>query len=103
MTPPEGLRYGETFIPGNTVVQIPTYTVHRGRSIFVLFSNGICFRRLLDANSYRVDERLYVQQNDFIPERWTTKPELTKDASAFAPFSTGKHHRDAMLLANETD
>lgn len=32
MTPPEGLQYGETFIPGNTVVQIPTYTVHRGKS-----------------------------------------------------------------------
>lgn len=31
ITPPEGMMIGETFIPGNTIVQIPTYTVARGQ------------------------------------------------------------------------
>lgn len=30
MTPPEGLQLGDTFIPGDTIVQVPTYTLHRG-------------------------------------------------------------------------
>lgn len=31
ITPPEGMTIDETFIPGNTIVQIPTYTVARGQ------------------------------------------------------------------------
>lgn len=31
VTPPEGLEIGEDlFIPGDTIVQVPTYTLHRG-------------------------------------------------------------------------
>jgi cytochrome P450 len=30
MTPPEGLQIGDTLIPGNTIVQIPSYTMFRG-------------------------------------------------------------------------
>ncbi|KAG8410235.1 hypothetical protein J3459_017227 [Metarhizium acridum] len=30
MTPPEGLPIGERHIPGNTIVQVPSYTVFRG-------------------------------------------------------------------------
>ena len=29
-TPPQGLTIGSTFIPGNTIVQIPTHTIYRG-------------------------------------------------------------------------
>ncbi|RBA18140.1 hypothetical protein FPRO05_11156 [Fusarium proliferatum] len=36
------------------------------------------------------DERCFEKPNEFIPERWTTRPELIKDASVYAPFSTGK-------------
>jgi cytochrome P450 len=44
------------------------------------------------------DERCFVRPLEFIPERWTTQPELTIDSSVYAPFSTGKniqkpHHR----------
>lgn len=36
MTPPEGLQVGENlFIPGDTIVQVPTYTLHRGTRTFV--------------------------------------------------------------------
>lgn len=37
------------------------------------------------------DERNYEHPNEFIPERWTSKPELTKNASVFSPFSIGKY------------
>lgn len=30
MTPPQGLQLGDEFIPGNTVVVVPTYTLQRG-------------------------------------------------------------------------
>jgi len=30
MTPPEGLQIGEVFIPGDSIVQIPSHTLYRG-------------------------------------------------------------------------
>uniref|UniRef100_A0A0C4DJ21 Uncharacterized protein n=1 Tax=Fusarium oxysporum (strain Fo5176) TaxID=660025 RepID=A0A0C4DJ21_FUSOF len=66
ITPPQGLQISGTFIPGNMIVQTPTYTLNR-------------------------DERCFVRPNNFIPERWTTQPELVRDASAFAPFSIGRY------------
>lgn len=36
-----------------------------------------------------LDERLFTHADKFIPERWTTKKELTKDPSLFVPFSIG--------------
>lgn len=29
--------------------------------------------------------------NEFIPERWTTRPELVIDSRAYAPFSVGEY------------
>ncbi|KIX92393.1 uncharacterized protein Z520_11868 [Fonsecaea multimorphosa CBS 102226] len=65
LTPPEGMIIGETFVPGNTIVYVPFYTLFR-------------------------DERNFRRPEEFIPERWTTNPELTVDASVFVPFSYGK-------------
>ncbi|KAH8660217.1 cytochrome P450 [Xylariales sp. PMI_506] len=62
--PPQGLMIGETFIPGNTIVQVPLHTLQR-------------------------DERNFAKPLEFLPERWTDKPELVKNSSAFAPFSIG--------------
>ncbi|KAF4877796.1 Cytochrome P450 monooxygenase FCK2 [Colletotrichum siamense] len=66
MTPPEGLDIDGTFIPGNTIIQVPTYTMFR-------------------------DERIFPHASEFIPERWITQPELAKDTAAFVPFGTGKY------------
>ncbi|KAE8415293.1 cytochrome P450 [Aspergillus pseudocaelatus] len=66
VTPPEGLKIGDKFIPGNVVIQVPTYTVYR-------------------------DSRAFERPDEFIPERWTTRPELVKDRSAFIPFSSGPY------------
>lgn len=35
-------------------------------------------------------EECYVYPNEFIPERWYSRPELVKNKNAFAPFSLGK-------------
>ncbi len=34
--------------------------------------------------------RAFVQPNDFVPERWTTEPDLILNKNAFFPFSMGK-------------
>ncbi|CZR49867.1 uncharacterized protein FPRO_16074 [Fusarium proliferatum ET1] len=44
MTPAEGLQVGDTFIPGDTVVTVPSYTLYR-------------------------DERYFTAPDDFVPER----------------------------------
>ncbi|KAI1841941.1 hypothetical protein JX266_011911 [Neoarthrinium moseri] len=66
MTPPEGVTIDNTFIPGNSIVQVPSYTMFR-------------------------DDRYFTNANEFIPERWTTQKELTKNESVFVPFSTGRY------------
>jgi cytochrome P450 len=60
------MEINERFIPGNMIVHIP---------LFPLFH----------------DARNFVAPDQFIPERWTTKPELVLNRQAFIPFSTGSH------------
>ncbi|KAL4883972.1 cytochrome p450 monooxygenase [Aspergillus karnatakaensis] len=62
--PPQGIEIGEVHIPGNTITLIPFYTLFR-------------------------DERCFEHPHSFIPERWTSKPELNHDSSVFIPFSHG--------------
>lgn len=31
MSPPSGQQIGDVFIPGNTIVQVPSYTLNRGK------------------------------------------------------------------------
>ncbi|KAH8432827.1 cytochrome P450 [Aspergillus melleus] len=65
-TPPEGLKIGDTYIPGNVNVQIPHYTVFR-------------------------DERNFERPTEFLPSRWTTEPHLIKNKSVFIPFNSGAY------------
>lgn len=37
-----------------------------------------------------VVESCFERAEEFIPERWSSRPELVKDSSAFAPFNQGK-------------
>ncbi|KAK1993409.1 benzoate 4-monooxygenase cytochrome P450 [Colletotrichum falcatum] len=64
MTPAEGLQVDDVWLPGDTIVFVPSYTQFR-------------------------DARFFVRPDDFIPERWTDRPELVKNADVFVPFSTG--------------
>ena len=36
-------------------------------------------------------EHIYADAAAFIPDRWTTRPELVRQQGAFAPFSTGPY------------
>ncbi|KAK7187825.1 benzoate 4-monooxygenase cytochrome P450 [Paraphaeosphaeria sporulosa] len=66
VTSPEGVRIGSTFIPGNTIVQIQPFVINR-------------------------DPRNFLDPDEFIPERWTTRPDLVINKDAFIPFSTGPY------------
>ncbi|KAK1753804.1 Tryprostatin B 6-hydroxylase [Echria macrotheca] len=66
VTPPEGLVIGDRVIPGDVIVQVPSYTVFR-------------------------DARCFEYPDQFIPERWTTRPELVKDRAVFIPFNSGPY------------
>ncbi|BCS24988.1 cytochrome P450 [Aspergillus puulaauensis] len=63
-TPPEGMKIGDTFIPGGTIISIPAYQVGR-------------------------EERNFVHATKFLPERWYAKPELIINKKAHMPFLTG--------------
>lgn len=49
--------------------------------------------RVLTPRDSLLDERYWVKPNGFIPERWTTKSELVKDGSVYAPFGHGEYYR----------
>ncbi|KAJ5088498.1 cytochrome P450 [Penicillium angulare] len=66
VTPPEGITVNDTFIPGDTTVLVPHYS---------LFRRADCF----------------VNPDEFIPERFSTKPELVLDGSAWQPFGAGEY------------
>ncbi|KAI0976356.1 cytochrome P450 monooxygenase-like protein [Xylaria arbuscula] len=65
LTPPGGVKIGGHYLPGGVKVVNPHYTVHRSPKAFVA-------------------------PNEFIPERWTTRPELILNRKAFTPFSQGR-------------
>ncbi|RDW61829.1 cytochrome P450 [Aspergillus mulundensis] len=60
----EGITVGGTYIPPETTVVAPRFVIARRED---------CFQHA---------ER-------FIPERWTTRPDLVRNRAAFAPFGTG--------------
>ncbi|KAI9745627.1 MAG: hypothetical protein M1818_001161 [Claussenomyces sp. TS43310] len=66
-TPKEGTILAGRFIPGQTVICAPRYTLGRLES---------CFE----------------QANEFIPERWYSRPEMVKNKNAFAPFARGQYY-----------
>ncbi|KAI9041837.1 cytochrome P450 [Aspergillus affinis] len=63
-TPPAGISVEGIHIPGNTSIWTPLYAIGRSQSA-------------------------YQEPDQFIPERWTIYPEMVRDKTAFAPFSTG--------------
>ncbi|KIX94699.1 uncharacterized protein Z520_09745 [Fonsecaea multimorphosa CBS 102226] len=66
LTPPEGITIGGTYIPGGVNILAPSYP---------LFRSPEC----------------YEHPDEFIPERWYSKPELLKRSDAFAPFLIGPY------------
>ncbi|KAK2793068.1 hypothetical protein FQN52_002216 [Onygenales sp. PD_12] len=73
-TPPQGMTIGDTFIPGGAIISIPPYQVHR-------------------------DQRNFVRPNEFLPERWSSQPELVLNRNAFMPFMIGPYNCAGKSLA----
>ncbi|TGJ88456.1 hypothetical protein E0Z10_g286 [Xylaria hypoxylon] len=67
ITGPNGMLIDDILIPPGVKVTCPRYVLHRMES-------------------------MWVQPNDFIPERWYSRPELILDKRAFSPFSTGTRY-----------
>ncbi|KAL1954913.1 hypothetical protein VTO42DRAFT_451 [Malbranchea cinnamomea] len=74
MTPPEGATIAGRYIPGDTLVSTPTYTLHR-------------------------DPRNFTHPDSFIPERWSSQPHLTPHREAFNPFLIGAYSCAGKALA----
>ncbi|KAB2572194.1 putative benzoate 4-monooxygenase cytochrome p450 protein [Lasiodiplodia theobromae] len=66
LTPPEGLMIAGRFVPGDTLVSVPCWSAHR-------------------------DPRNFPKPEDFIPERWSSMPELALHKEALIPFSAGTY------------
>jgi cytochrome P450 len=73
VTPSEGLRIGDIYIPGDTVVYMAHYQLHR-------------------------DPRNFERPEEFVPERWTTKPEMILNRSAYMPFSMGNLSSHVLII-----
>ncbi|KEY68850.1 hypothetical protein S7711_03790 [Stachybotrys chartarum IBT 7711] len=64
--PAEGATVAGRYIPGGTTLVAPRYHIFRS-------------------------ERCYERPNEFIPERWYSRPELVKDSRSFLPFAQGRY------------
>ncbi|RYP82600.1 hypothetical protein DL769_001594 [Monosporascus sp. CRB-8-3] len=74
ITGPQGLLVDGTLIPPFTKVTAPKYVIHRLASAFE-------------------------DPDEFIPERWYSRPELIRDKRAFGPFSFGSRQCVGKALA----
>ncbi|KAK0710627.1 cytochrome P450 [Lasiosphaeris hirsuta] len=74
LTPPEGIVVDRVWIPGGSAVRVPGYAMQRSAKAFL-------------------------QPLEYIPERWTTRPELILDAAGFMPFITGPNNCVGKRLA----
>lgn len=84
ITGPEGLWIEDTWIPGGTKVSVPNYIVHRRKCLFPRFSPNVAHLAAVSC--------AFADPDEFIPERWTSRPELIHDSRAYAPFSVGNTH-----------
>ncbi|KAI1420437.1 cytochrome P450 [Xylaria sp. FL1777] len=74
VTPSAGVTINNKYIPGGVTIVAPKYSIQRLESS-------------------------YEAADQFIPERWTIRPEMVKDNRGFAPFSLGKFNCSGKPLA----
>lgn len=87
-TPEEGVYIGETYVPGNTCIQMPLYAIGHGKTDCHPSSFTLSCPTLTDTST---DDSIYPQAEVFIPERHSFRPDLIKNKEAFAPFSIGPY------------
>ncbi|KAH8124571.1 hypothetical protein ACSS6W_007787 [Trichoderma asperelloides] len=74
ITPPGGLEIDGVLIPGEALVYVPINSMHRSAKYFK-------------------------EPDSFIPERWTTRPDLVIDKRAYHPFLLGPYNCVGKRLA----
>jgi cytochrome P450 len=78
-TPAQGIHVGETYIPGNVIVSVPTILIQR-------------------------DSRWWKQPNEFIPERFTErKVEMETADAPWIPFQIGEPSSTVRFVATNGD
>lgn len=90
-TPPEGMVVAGQYIPGNTTVSVPGYSLGRRKSAFLPSRRArpVPFPWRQRTDTPALVESYYEHAEAFIPERWYSRPHLVKNKDAFAPFSKG--------------
>ena len=87
-TPPEGIEIDGVHIPGDMTVWCPQYAIGRSKSDRALCP--ISASNLSGVADFVCEEEaIYTHATKFIPERWYLYPDMIKEKSAWAPFSTG--------------
>jgi cytochrome P450 len=81
LTPPEGAIIAGRYIPGNIVVSTPTFALQRGMTVLYQPQTILIL----------ADPRSFVRPDEFVPERWTSQPDLIVRRDAFVPFSYGAY------------
>ena len=86
-TPPEGLDIAGTWIPGGVTIVAPRYTMGRRKflSLKLMSTSKKTFRLNTSV------EKSYQRPEEFIPERWYSRPEMVADKRIFTPFSIGRY------------
>lgn len=82
-TPPEGIDIGGVYIPGSMTVWCPQYAMGRSKEFLYNHSSSLLI--------FTIEEEIYTNASAFIPERWYMYPEMVKEKSAWAPFSSGNY------------
>ncbi|KAL8900589.1 MAG: hypothetical protein Q9192_000976 [Flavoplaca navasiana] len=105
MTSDQGLWIDDTWIPGNTKVAAPKYSIMR-REFFLLpvpivsvYHHHIHSDQKADKPTSIV-EAAFQDPTSFLPERWTSRPEMNLDRRAFAPFGVVNLPTHPQPLAN---
>ena len=82
-TPPEGLQIGDVFVPPNITVITPHYTIQRCKRHIPRLVESLLI--------YSLAPKAFVKPNDFIPERWSSQPDLILNKDAWFPFTVGRY------------
>lgn len=89
-----GVTIRDVHIPPHTTVLTPLYTISRRESRPIPYLTDI--KLTLKCHP---GEDCFEQGSSFIPDRWTTRPEMVRNAAAHAPFSLGKYNCIGQHLA----
>lgn len=92
ITPPEGIQVDDIHIPGGCTVSVPSQPIGRGMKApfpLAVFRSHVRKAMLTTSLLLHIAATAYKDADQFIPERWYSRPELILDKSAFSPFSLG--------------